>query len=305
MLELDAISRHYGELVALDRLTLTVATGELVGLVGPNGAGKSTAMKIVFGLVRPSTGEVRWKGEPVGQAARLRFGYLPEERGLYPRMRVLDQLVYLARLHGLQRDRADDAARHWLERLGVADRAGDRADTLSLGNQQRVQLAAALVHEPELLVLDEPFAGLDPVAVDSLAAVLVEQAASGVTVVFSSHQLDLVESLCPSVAVLDRGRLVMAGSVAELRAASPHRVLEVVFGRPAPSWADGLAGVRVVSQQGTTTRLVLEPGVDPIDVLTAAAQVAPVAEFGLRPPRLSQLFLRAVGRLDGSGDALA
>ena len=175
MLELVDLTRRYGDLAAVDALTLTVPPGVLFGLLGPNGAGKSTAIKMVFGLLRPDAGEVRWQGRPAGGAERARFGYLPEERGLYPRMKVRDQLVYLGRLHGMGAAEAAASTERWLERLGVAERAGDRADTLSLGNQQRVQLAAALVHDPELLVLDEPFSGLDPLAVDALAGVLAER----------------------------------------------------------------------------------------------------------------------------------
>ena len=227
MLAFCELTKRYGPVVALDQLTLEVPPGRLFGLLGPNGAGKSTAMKVVFGLLRADGGEVRWNGRAVTGADRLRFGYLPEERGLYPKMRVRDQLVYFGRLHGLGAADAARRAEHWLERLGVAERARDRAESLSLGNQQRVQLAAALIHDPELLVLDEPFSGLDPVAVDALSAVLAERAAEGVTVVFSSHQLDLVEDLCDSVAIVHRGRLVLSGVVHDLRRAGGHRHLRV------------------------------------------------------------------------------
>src|SRR4051794_19955610 len=168
----------------------------MVGFVGPNGAGKTTAMRIVLGVLEPDSGEVRWRGRPVTAAARARVGYMPEERGLYPKMRVADQLVDFARLHGLGLPGARAAAATWLERLGLEQVARRRTETLSLGNQQRAQLAAALVHDPELLVLDEPFSGLDPVGVDVLSEVLRERARAGVPVVFSSHQLELVERLC-------------------------------------------------------------------------------------------------------------
>ena len=166
MLELKGLTRRYGDLVALDDLSFTVAEGQMFGFVGPNGAGKTTAMRIVLGVLEPDRGEVRWRGRPVDIETRRRFGYMPEERGLYPKMRVRDQLEYFARLHGLPAGEAGSAAGYWIERLGVAERAGDRVEQLSLGNQQRVQLAAALVHDPEVLVLDEPFSGLDPVGVD-------------------------------------------------------------------------------------------------------------------------------------------
>ncbi|HEV2824121.1 MAG TPA: ATP-binding cassette domain-containing protein, partial [Actinomycetota bacterium] len=172
MLELQGLSRRYGDLVALDDLSFTVREGQMFGFVGPNGAGKTTTMRIVLGVLEPDRGEVRWRGRPVDAETRRRFGYMPEERGLYPKMRVRDQLDYFARLHGLSATDAFSAADYWIERLGVADRAGDRVEQLSLGNQQRVQLAAALVARPEVLILDEPFSGLDPVGVDALAEAL-------------------------------------------------------------------------------------------------------------------------------------
>ena len=190
----------------------------MFGFVGPNGAGKTTAMRIVLGVLEADAGRVLWRGRAADAAARARFGYMPEERGLYPKMRVHPQLSYLAQLHGLDRRSAEASAERWMERLGVAERANDRVEALSLGNQQRVQLAAALVHDPELLVLDEPFSGLDPVGVDALSGVLAERVDAGVPVLFSSHQLELVERLCHSVAIVDHGRLVATGMVDELRA---------------------------------------------------------------------------------------
>ncbi|HSK36775.1 MAG TPA: ATP-binding cassette domain-containing protein, partial [Actinomycetota bacterium] len=223
MLELQGLSRRYGDLVALDDLSFTVREGQMFGFVGPNGAGKTTTMRIVLGVLEPDRGEVRWQGRPVDAETRRRFGYMPEERGLYPKMRVRDQLEYFARLHGLSAADAHSAAGYWIERLGVAERADDRVEQLSLGNQQRVQLAAALVHNPEVLVLDEPFSGLDPVGVDVLAEVLADRAADGIPVIFSSHQLELVERLCEAVAIITRGRLVAAGPVEELRASGGER----------------------------------------------------------------------------------
>ncbi len=295
MLEFAGLTKRYGSVVALDNLSLDVPPGRLFGLLGPNGAGKSTAMKLVFGLVRADGGEVRWDGEPVAHRDRLRFGYLPEERGLYPKMRIADQLAYFGRLHGLSRADARSRAAHWLERLGVAERAKDRAEALSLGNQQRVQLAAALIHEPELLVLDEPFSGLDPVAVDALSEVLAERAAAGVTVVFSSHQLDLVEDLCDSVAIIHRGQLVLSGVVRDLKRRSGQRRLNVVIeGESDTAWATGVPGVTVQEANGAGTTLLLDPDVDALAMLQRAAAVGRVVDFGLSLPPLSQLFRDAV-----------
>ena len=220
MLELDGLTRRFGDLVALDDLTFSVVPGRMCGFVGPNGAGKTTAMRIVLGVLEPDAGAVRWNGAPVDAPTRARFGYMPEERGLYQKMRVRDQLVYFARLHGLPEAEAGAAADRWIGRLGLDERAGDRVEELSLGNQQRVQLGIALVHEPEVLVLDEPFSGLDPVGVDVMSGVLRERADAGVPVVFSSHQLELVERLCedgPLAARIYRGGVLRTGAALKLR----------------------------------------------------------------------------------------
>jgi ABC-2 type transport system ATP-binding protein len=297
VLEIRGLTKRFGGRVALDDLTVSIPPGQVVGLLGPNGSGKTTAMRIVFGVIDADAGEVRYRGGPVGPEVRRRFGYMPEERGLYPDMRVRDQLVYFARLAGLRRERATRRADGLLERLGVAERAHQPVEALSLGNQQRVQLAAALVHEPEALVLDEPFSGLDPVAVEGLSEIVSEAAREGRLVLFSSHQLDLVEGLCESVAVIDRGHLVMSGRVADLKEASGRRELrldlEAVNGVP---WDRGMAGVRVVSSEADGVRLALEPGVDPLAVLDAARRAGRLRDFGLEQPSLVELFLEAVGR---------
>lgn len=217
VLEVDGLSKSYGDVRALDDVSFEVAGGELFGFVGSNGAGKTTTMRIVLGVLRADAGQVRWDGAPVDLEVRRRIGYMPEERGLYPRMKVGEQLVYLARLHGLDPTAAREAMEHWTEALGVAARRGDEVEKLSLGNQQRVQLASALVHRPDILVLDEPFSGLDPVAVDVMSEVLRSQAARGVPVIFSSHQLDLVERLCDRVGIVSGGRMVACGTIDELR----------------------------------------------------------------------------------------
>ena len=245
MLELTGLRRTFGDLVALDDVSFTVPEGRIVGFVGPNGAGKTTAMRIALGVLTPDAGEVRWRGEAVDARVRRRFGYMPEERGLYPKMRVLDQLVYLARLHGVAKADARRRAEETIEVLGVAERANDRVEALSLGNQQRVQLASALVHEPDLLVLDEPFSGLDPVGVDVLSGVLRRQAANhGVPVVFSSHQLELVERLCDAVVLIDRGRIVAQGTIGELRARRERRLFLVQVRGGSDEWYGSIPGRR-------------------------------------------------------------
>jgi ABC-2 type transport system ATP-binding protein len=300
VLELDGLVRRFDTTTALDGLSFTVPSGEVFGFLGPNGAGKSTAMRAILQLTALDAGEVRWNERPYGFELCRRIGYMPEERGLYPSMRVADQLRYLARLHGLTREAAGRAAARWLHRLGIAGRAEDKLESLSLGNQQRVQLAAALVHDPELLVLDEPFSGLDPVGVDELADVLAERAAGGATVVFSSHQLDLVEHLCDSVAIIDRGRCVAAGSVRDLARGGRPRLAVEVRGDTTGGWADGLPGVAVSENSGGRLRLTLEPGADPQRVLAAASAAGAVEHFAFETRKLSEVFREAVSRPVGA-----
>jgi ABC-2 type transport system ATP-binding protein len=294
-LELLGIAVSYGDLVALDDCSLTVRPGRVLGLLGPNGAGKTTAMRCVFGLVRPDRGVVRWNGSPVDREARLRFGYMPEERGLYPHMRVRAQLEYLAQLSGLDRRSAAAGVARWLERLGLQERGEDRLDALSHGNQQRVQLAAALVHDPALLVLDEPFAGLDPLGVEALSTVIGDLARGGTAVMFSSHQLDLVEHVCQDVVVIDHGRVVMQGELERLRAASSRRYLAVGF-RGTGRWTPMLEHARVLTAEPGHTRLEVGDSVDLEALAKLARQAGHVTRFSLEPPALSDLFHEAVGR---------
>ncbi|HEY9473483.1 MAG TPA: ATP-binding cassette domain-containing protein [Mycobacteriales bacterium] len=296
MLEFDAVHKRYGGTVALDSVSFAVRPGQMFGFVGANGAGKTTTMRIAMGVLAADSGEVRWQGGPVSFEMRRRFGYMPEERGLYPKMRVGEQLVYLARLHGLTGPDARRAADRWVERLGVADRRDDAVEKLSLGNQQRVQLAAALVHDPEVLILDEPFSGLDPVGVDALADVLLDRCRQGVPVIFSSHQLDLVERLCDSVGIINRGRMVATGTVPELRAREGRRELRVVVPDAAPDWAAGLPGVRIVARQGSEVRLELAEPTDDQKVLEMALRAGRVEHFSWRQPTLAELFRDAVAR---------
>ncbi|HEX6264556.1 MAG TPA: ATP-binding cassette domain-containing protein [Actinomycetota bacterium] len=275
-----------------------MAPGRIVGLLGPNGAGKTTMMRAIFGLVRPDRGEVLWKRKPVGLQERARFGYMPEERGLYPKMKVGEELTYFAELSGMSGTAAKEAAARWLERLGLGDRADARLEALSHGNQQRVQLAAALAHDPELAVLDEPFSGLDPLGVESLGELLVQTAATGVAVVFSSHQLDLVEDVCKDVVIIDRGKVVLAGVVEELKAASPRRSLEItVDGHP---WVPVVPSSTVTSKRDGRLRVLVDSSVDVAEVLASAHRVGEVTTFSFEPPSLMDLFLAAVSEGEGS-----
>jgi ABC-2 type transport system ATP-binding protein len=294
LLELQGLRRSYGAIVALNDLSFEVPAGQVVGFLGPNGAGKTTTMRAIFGLTDLDAGSVRWNGTLVGQAERRRFGYMPEERGLYPGMLVGQQLEYLGRLHGLSAGDAAKATATWLERLEIADRRDSKVEVLSHGNQQRVQLAAALGHSPDLLVLDEPLSGLDPTGVDAIGQVLVDQARNGCCVLLSSHQLDLVEDLCDSVTIIDHGRLVVSGTVDELATSGARRLQARVEGDRTGDWARGLAGVTVSELVGGAVRMLLKDDVDSDVVLQAAMKAGRVTEFTFARRRLSEVFREAL-----------
>jgi ABC-2 type transport system ATP-binding protein len=290
LLEVDGLRRSYGPVVALNDLSFEVPAGQVVGFLGPNGAGKTTTMRAVFGLTDLDAGTVTWNGAPVGQSERRRFGYMPEERGLYPGMLVGEQVEYLGRLHGLSSAAAAEAATTWMERLEIADRRNDKVEHLSHGNQQRVQLAAALVHGPELLVLDEPLSGLDPTGIDAIGRVLVDQARAGCCVLFSSHQLDLVEELCDRVTIIDHGRLVVEGTVDELATSGPRRLEVRIEGERSAEWARSLPGVTVSEVTGGAARLILDETADSDVVLRAAMAAGRVIQFSFARRRLSEVF---------------
>ena len=292
-LEIDGVSKRFGDVIALRETTFDVRAGELFGFVGSNGAGKTTTMRIALGVLAADGGEVRYDGTPINLETRRHIGYMPEERGLYPRMKVGEQLVYFARLHGLSPSAAKKSMAEWTERLGVAARRDDEVQKLSLGNQQRVQLSAALVHDPDILVLDEPFSGLDPIAVEVMSKVLLDKAEAGIPVVFSSHQLELVERLCHRVGIIRNGQMVAVGTVDELRAGGTVQMV-VEAPNAEKGWADGLTGITVREQHGGRTVLELGDGADDQEILRAALATGPVTEFSRRRPSLSELYRTVV-----------
>jgi len=292
MLALHGVTKSFGDLVALRDVGFEVAPGRLTGFVGGNGAGKTTSMRIILGVLAADAGQVTLDGAPVTSQDRRRFGYMPEERGLYPKMKVLEQVAYLARLHGFPRTDATARARALLVRLGLGERLDDLVETLSLGNQQRAQLAAALVHEPGVLILDEPFSGLDPMAVDAVAEVLQERAAGGAAVLFSSHQLELVERLCDDLIVIAGGRIRVSGSRADLRARHAGRRYELQADAHA-GWVASVPGVDMVQLE--TGRAVFEADEDTAqDVLARALGVGPVDGFHRLRPSLADIFREVV-----------
>jgi ABC-2 type transport system ATP-binding protein len=289
VLEVDRIAKRHGDVVACQDVTFAVHPGGVFGLVG---AGKTTVLRIVLGMLAADGGAVRLGGEPVTLAVRRRMGYLPAERGLYPRMRVHDQLVYLAELHGHTTNDAHRAADHQLARFGLRARSADRVRQLSGADRQRLHLAAALVHGPDLLVLDEPFTGLAPDTAETLADVLAERAGAGVPVLLAAEALDVVERVCDRVGVLHNGRMVAVGTLNELRA---HARTEYVVDAPSAKdgWAAALPGVTVLAVHNGLTTLTIGHGPADADdqaVLAAALATGPVRGFTRREPRLADVF---------------
>src|SRR6201992_2493480 len=305
-LEIDGLRRQYGTVTALDGLTFGVPAGQVFGFLGPNGAGKTTTVRPFLGSPPLDEGGIRWRGKPVDENARRTFGYMPEERGLYPAMELLDQVAYFAQLHDLDGRAADRAARHWIGRLGLSGRERTRVDALSHGNQQRAQLAVALVHDPELLVLDEPFSRLDPRGIDDMSAILAERAAAGVTVLFSSHQLDLVEGLCEAVAIIYRGRLVVSGPVADLRRGDRPRLAVRVAGDRTAGWTAGLSsalGAMDSVRTDGTAEISLTSSADSQAILDLARAAGAVEHFAFEDRSLSEVFRRATGASVGQAEA--
>ena len=301
MLRIEQAHKRFGQIHALRGVDLEAGAGRVLGLLGPNGSGKTTAMRAIFDLVTLDRGRVTWQGRPVGRRQLQRFGYMPENRGLYPRAKVGEQLIYLGRLRGMDRESAATATGDWLARLGLADRSETPLENLSNGNQQRIQLPAALLHDPELVVLDEPFAGLDPLATETLSGVVRDRAAAGAVVIFSSHQLDLVQDLVDDVAIVDAGRLLRFGPVDRIRSDSAYRRLRVELAGPAARWWGSLDGAELVAADGGTVSLRVGSDLDLESALGTALRAGRVVEFAYTRPSLSEVFMEAVRGQDSDG----
>lgn len=288
MLRLQDINRSYSGRQVLHDVSFTAKRGLLTGFVGGNGAGKTTTMRIILGVLNADSGTVSLDGTPMDAGSRARFGYMPEERGLYPKMQIAEQLAYLARLHGYSRAAAKTRAEDLLEQLGLTERMRDPLEALSLGNQQRVQIAAALIHDPEILVLDEPFSGLDPMAVEVVLNVLTQRAADGAIVLFSSHQLDVVERLCDDLVIIGKGRILAAGEREEVRERHGTRRHELVTDSDA-GWVRDVPGV--LTDEFSANRVLFRAEDDLAQtVLTQALQRGPVRSFAPKLPTLSEIF---------------
>ncbi|WP_091227762.1 ABC transporter ATP-binding protein [Microbacterium sp. 3J1] len=292
-LVLTGITKSYGTRRVLDDVSFEVAPGRLTGFVGGNGAGKTTTMRIVLGLLNSDGGQVALDGRALTSADRRQFGYMPEERGLYPKMKVLEQIVYLARLHGFDKTDATTRATALLTELGLEERLNDTIESLSLGNQQRAQIAAALVHDPEVLILDEPFSGLDPLAVDVVASVLQSSAARGASILFSSHQLDVVERLCDDLVILAGGTIRAAGSRDGLRAQHAGDRYELVSAGDA-GWLRSEPGVTVLDFEGGYALFDADGPETAQRVLRTAVDRGDVASFAPKHPSLAQIFKEVI-----------
>jgi len=288
------VGKQFGNVQALDAVSLVVRPGEIVGFLGPNGSGKTTLMRAIMGLISVDSGDITWNGRPIDRVARRRFGYMPAERGMYPKMKIGEQLTYFARLAGMSLSAAKTAADHWIQQVGLDGRANTELQSLSTGNQQRVQLAISLIHEPDLLILDEPFSGLDPTAVENMKAILAAQVERGAAVLFSSHQLDLVSDVSEHVTIIDRGRVVLDGGVNALRERSPYRYASVLFAEPT-QWSPTVGGAEVVELTERSVKLRLDLSHEASTVLADAERAGRVVGFSFAPPNLSEVFLAAVG----------
>ncbi|HNZ96612.1 MAG: putative ABC transporter ATP-binding protein YxlF [Acidobacteria bacterium ADurb.Bin051] len=293
-LELDTVRKTFGDFVAVDAVSFAVPQGSLFGLLGPNGAGKTTVIRMIMDILAPDEGEVRLRGRPRTRDDLRRIGYLPEERGLYRRMTVTDQLVFLGELHGVPRGEATKRAAQWLERLGLGAWAKAKVEALSKGMQQKIQIAGTLLHEPDLLILDEPFSGLDPINQGVLKEALAELRERGTTILFSTHIMEHAEKLCDRICLISGGRVVLAGELAALKRERGGNVYRVWIDGPEAT-LEGLPGVAQVVPKGDgEARLLLAPEADPGEVLAAVVGRTRVREYRSEEPDLETLFIQAV-----------
>ena len=298
-LVIDGLKKRFGEVQALDGISFSVEPGVVFGFLGANGAGKTTTMRIILDILLPDEGSVTWNGSDARHVPRRTWGYLPEERGLYPRMKVLDQLVFFASLYGIPRRKAADEVRYWLTRFRVPEYADRRAEELSKGNQQKIQFIAAILHDPEVLIMDEPFPGLDPVNVRLLKEAFLEMKGRGKTLIFSTHQMETVEELCESIAIVDRGKVIVSGPVRDVKRAMGRQVVRLAIegdGNGA-DWVETIPGVKVTVRREDYVEIQVPAERDPESILrTALDRGDRVTRFEIAEPSLEEIFIEHVGR---------
>ena len=293
MLSIQNVTKHFDGILAVDDLSFDIPEGCIFGFLGPNGAGKTTTMRMVLDILRPDSGAISWRGAAITESVRSRFGYMPEERGLYQKMKVGDELLFFGRLYGLGPATAASRVREWLERFDLADRRNSRVEELSRGNQQKIQVITALLHDPDLALLDEPFTGLDPINSELLGEALRSLRDSGKTVVLSSHRLEQVEELCDRIAIIARGRLRLQGGVSEVRDRAIRRIVDVRTASGQVRGAEALP-LQLLESGRDHLRFALEPGADPQAVLAALMEREQIQLFSLERPSLQEIFIAAV-----------
>ncbi len=296
-LVVDTLSKRFGDIQALDGITFAAEAGQVFGFLGANGAGKTTTMRIVLDILHPDSGSVAWNDRPAASAPRRTWGYLPEERGLYPRMKVLDQLVFVGSLYGIPRAEAARRARRWLTRFRIADYAERRAEELSKGNEQKIQFIAAILHDPDVLLMDEPFSGLDPINVALLKDAFIEMRDHGKAIVFSTHQMEMVEELCDAVAIIDKGRVVVGGSMHDVKRQDGRQVVRLgVSGDQDLGWLDSRRDATVMRSGLDYHEVQMRTGIDPESILREAlARHEYVTRFEIVEPSIEDIFIEHVG----------
>ena len=292
-LELDRIRKSFDEFVAVDDLSFQIREGEIFGLLGPNGAGKTSYIRMMIGITLPDSGEIRIFGEPFSRRSLERVGYLPEERGLYKKMSIVDNLIFLGCLKGLTPAEAERRARHWLERMELAEWAGSKVEELSKGMQQKVQFVAAVLHEPGFMILDEPFSGLDPASSVVLKDALLDLKKQGKTILFSTHRMDTVERLCDSICLVNRGRSVLLGNLREVKASYGRSSVQLEYEGALPLLQDPTL-VSGSNDFGNYVELRLAKGADPQRVLAEAMKTSTVRRFEVVEPSLEEIFIDTV-----------
>ena len=295
----DSITKRFGEVVALSDASFTVEPGRIFGLLGANGAGKTTSMRIVLDILRPDSGHVTWQGKPNIELPRRTWGYLPEERGLYPRMKVGEQLRFFAALYGVSDESARAEIDEWLERFRIPDYLDRKVEELSKGNQQKIQFIAAILHDPDVLIMDEPFTGLDPVNVRLLKEAFLEMRDRGKTLIFSTHQMEQVEELCESIAIMDRGRVVVSGLVRDVKRAMGRQVVRLATNGDGRGleWLADVPGVTLTAEREDYVELQVPADRDPETILHAALDRGDrVTRFEIADPTLEEIFVEHVGR---------
>ncbi len=304
-LTIEHVTKSYGSFRAVDDVSFTVTPGRIFGFLGTNGAGKTTTMRMILDIFRPDAGTISWNGVATRDIPRSDFGYLPEERGLYPKMAVDDQLLFLAQLYGASKRDASAALDEWLERLDVVENKKKRIEQLSKGNQQKIQFLAAILHDPDILILDEPFSGLDPVNAEQMKRAFLTMRDRGKTIIFSTHQLDDAQELCHDVAIIHRGKLMIAGDVRSVRQSTGHQVVRFgVSGNPGLPWLSDLPGVTIGRQREDAVELSVPDEESARAVLHEAVRRGlPVNQFEISYPSLNEVFLSLVRDIPGEAEA--